>query len=185
MAITTVLPRPGSYQNLQPHQRAAIDVWLRSALGGVGSKVGLWVYGNRAEGSSYVGSVAVKKIANDVGIENWEYSTALDLMDRIRISWSADQVSRGNANDYDLYVEAAAFDDSLTDFWNKKLVWIDDVYSTLDMAFWHKHVMERVLQRVKSGLPTIVCLDMSPADRQFEGLEKLIKTWFVTCYAER
>ena len=184
MAITSTVPEPGTYQNLQGHQQLALREWLGYARNGTG-KIGLWIYGNRGEGSTYIGSVAVKRMADEVGIENWEYVTALDLMDQIRISWSADAVSRGNSNDYDLYVEAAGFEDDLTALWAKKMLWIDDLYSDQDMAFWRKHVMERLIQRTKAGLPTIICTDMSPGDRQLDGLQKTLMSRFVTCYAER
>ena len=178
------LPLPGTYQNLRGHQQLALKQWVGHCLSGEG-KVGLWVYGDHGEGSTYVASVGVKRIAREVGIENWDYSTALDLTERIRMSWTAGEVSRHNSGDYDLYVESASFEDALAEFWNVKLLWIDDLYSEQDMEFFRKHAMFRLLQRVKQGLPTVISTNMTPSSPPMSQLTKSIESWFVTCYAER
>ena len=94
--------------------------------------------------------------------DSWDYVTATDLMDRIRESWSANEVSRGNASDYDLYVEAAGFETAVANLWTIKLLWIDDLYDEHDMAFFRKHALLRILDRVKQGLPTVVATNMTP-----------------------
>ena len=180
---TLIIPGPGLFKNLQEHQQDAVRTWLGHCLAGEG-KVGLWVYGDRGEGSTYIGSVASKRMVREVG-DDWEYITATNLMDQIRDSWSANEVSRHNAGDYDLYVEAAGFEDTVSKLWTLKLLWIDDLYDSHDMWFWRKHVLERLLNRVKQGLPTVICTNMTPASPQMDGLQKPIETWFVTCYAER
>jgi DNA replication protein DnaC len=177
------IPGPGSFQSLHGHQQVAVKEWLTNCQAG-GDKVGLWVYGDRGEGSTYIGSVAAKKLVRDVG-DSWEYITARELMDQIRDSWSANEVSRGNASDFDLYVEAASFEDTVKRLWELKLLWIDDLYDEHDMNFWRKHVMDRVTYRVKQNLPTVICTNMTPADAQMTGLQKVIENLFVTCYAER
>ena len=107
------------------------------------------------------------------------------MMDRIRDSWSAGEMSRNNSGDYDLYVESARFEDTVNKMWDLKLLWIDDLYDEQDITFFRKHALLRLIQRVKNGLPTVIATNMPPADSQLEGLERVIKTWFVTCYAER
>ena len=180
-----VIPRPGSFQSLHGHQQVAVKEWLANCQAS-DDKVGLWCYGDRGEGSTYIGSAAVKKLIreHDIG-DSWDYIPALDLMDRIRESWSANEVSRGNASDFDLYVEAAGFEDAVKLLWDLKLLWVNDLYDSQDMGFWHKHVMERLIKRVKNGLPTVICTNMTPASPQMTGLQKVIENLFVTCYAER
>ena len=179
-----IIPEPGTYQNLHDHQQVAVKAWVHDHCLGDGQKVGLWVYGQRGEGSTYIASVATKRMVREVG-EDWEYVTAQDLMDRIRTSWSAGEVSRHNAGDYDLYVESASFEDALSSLWTVNLLWVDDLYDEHDIDFWRKHVMTRLLHRVKRGLPTVISTNMTPASPQFVKVTKVIETWFVTCYAER
>ena len=182
---STVPTRIGTYKDLQQHQKLAVSEWWEAVRTGEG-KVGLWVYGNRGEGSTFIGTAAIRRLISEgfVG-EDWEYLTAFDLMDQIRISWSADQVSRGNSNDYDLYVEAAGFEDSVAKLWNIKLLMVDDVYHNQDMNFFRKHIFDRLLLRAKQALPTVIATDMPPSAPQVEMWKKVIETWFVTCYAER
>ena len=182
--MTSTLPtRIGSFQDLQGHQQLALREWFGYAIHGEG-KVGLWVYGNHGEGSSYVGIVGLRRMLREFGDE-WEYVTALDLMDQVRISWSADAVSRGNSNDYDLYTEAASFETALEKLWTVKVLLIDDLYDSHDMSFFTKHLWTRLLQRVKQGLPTIVCTNMPPSSYAVAEWRGTIESWFVTCYAER
>ena len=178
------LPVPGTYQNLLGHQQLALKAWMGHLLSGEG-KQGLWVYGSRGAGSTYVASVALRRATREVG-EDWDYVTAQDLVDKIHLSWSSSEVSRNNSGDYDLYVEAARFEDELKALWTIRLLWVDDLYDdTMDMRFWRKFIQERLVARVKQGLPTIVSGNITPNDVSMEGLRSVIETWFVTCYAER
>ena len=72
-------------------------------------------------------------------------------MDQVRISWSADAVSRGNSSDYDLYVEAAGFETALEKLWKVKVLMIDDLYDSHDMAFFTKHMLDRLLAAGQAG----------------------------------
>jgi len=185
--MTSTLPtRLGTYKDLQEHQQLAVAEWWQNVRDGQG-QVGLWVYGNRGEGASFIGTAAMRRLVRDgvIAEPDWEYINSFDLMDQIRISWSADQVSRGNANDYDLYTEAARFEDDVKKLWSIKLLMVDDVYHNQDMAFFRKHIFDRLFQRVKDALPTVVATDMPPSAPQVEMWQKVIESWFVTCYAER
>lgn len=180
---TLVIPESGTYRNLQEHQQTALRTWLANCQAGA-DKVGLWIYGNHGEGSTYIATAAMKRMVREVD-DDWDYISAQDLMDQIRMSWSAGEVSRHNAGDYDLYVESAGFEDAVAKLWTVKLLWVDDLYDEHDMDFFRKHVLLRLIKRVKDGLPTVIATNMTPESPPFIKLTKVIETWFVTCYAER
>jgi hypothetical protein len=184
-----IIPGPGRFGSLHDHQQKAVTLWQENCergLAGEQAQVGLWVYGDRGAGSTYIASTAAKRMVREIDDDfAWDYVTATNLMDRIRESWSANKVSQGNSGDYDLYVESASFEDAVRKLWDLKLLWIDDLYEEHDITFFRKHALPRLFQRVKSGLPTVIATDMPPGDPQLDGLEKVIQIWFVTCYAER
>ena len=176
------LPEPGTFKNLLDHQQQTLRTWL-DEIENEGDKVGLWVYGDRNAGSTYVGSVAVKKLAPK---HTWEYVSSTELMDALRHSWHSSSILRSNPSDYDLYVEATLDERELEKFWEVDVLWVDDLvdYYT-DMSFWISHVQEKLEKRVKSGKPTIVCTNMAPDAPALERFTQVIKGRFVTCYAER
>ena len=58
LSVTSlVIPGPGTYQNLQEHQQKAVRTWLANCMAGM-DRVGLWVYGEHGEGSTYIASAS-------------------------------------------------------------------------------------------------------------------------------
>lgn len=180
---TVTVPSPGTYSKLNALQQKNLWEWRENVQKHTGP-VGLWVYGDRGQGSTYVASVAVKRLYCD-GVD-FEYIPALALIDMVRRSWFGNELVRTNPNDYDLFAETLADDEILDDLWDAELLWVDDLHDTaVDMAFWRRHIQERLVNRVKMGMPTVIATSMYPRHRALEGLELVIETRFVTCYAER
>ena len=65
-----------------PVRRKLLEWWE-------GPKRGLWVWGERCSGSSYIGKVALRRALHEYGSLDWDYYTALQLMDLTRESWTS------------------------------------------------------------------------------------------------
>jgi hypothetical protein len=147
--------------------------------------VGLWVYGDgRCQGTTTIGQVALARMEWDE--HDTDEAVCLDLLDTIRRSWGAGEMSRHLPNDYDLYVDANVLDMQIERYWDVDVLMLDDFHKeSIDMAFWRRHVQPRIERRLKARKPTIITTDMPPSSPTLEGLQRVITTMFVTCYAER
>jgi hypothetical protein len=110
----------------------------------------------------------------------------LDLLDTIRRSWGAGEISRHLPSDYDLYVDANVLDMQVERYWDVDVLMLDDFHEeVIDMNFWRRHVQPKVERRLKARKPTIVTTDMTPKSNTLDGLGRVIDNLFVSCYAER
>ena len=149
------------FSNLSSEQQEALRQWFKGVQDpdAEDSKIGLWVCGPRGGGSSYVAEVAVAKYSREYEGDPWEHVTALQLVDSVRRVWSMGDLLRRNPDDYALFQDLREIEDEQDYLWGPRcgLLWIDDLHhEAIDTNFWRKHVQERVEQRIKAVLPTVV-----------------------------
>jgi len=155
-----------SRKNLSEPMQAKLKEWRRELRDPTPrTKYGLWVFGDRLAGTSYVGYVAGGRLAFMEGYSAAERVTAVKMLQELRATWSAGQVMRTNADDVGLYWEATMAEDTFNGHFDADLLWIDDLHhETIDMPMWKKHIQPLLEDRVKNKLPTIVCTTMAPDD---------------------
>lgn len=173
-----------TFRMLHAHQQEALRVWRKNVHSDDGP-VGLWVYGSgRSQGASTIAQVGLGRMEWD-GLDT-ESVPCLRVMDVIRKSWGASEISRHLTNDYDLYVDANVLEMQIERYWDVDVLLLDDLHEEqTDMGFWRKHVQPQVELRLKARKPTIVATDMAPNNPTLDGLLPVINDLFVSCYAER
>ena len=147
-----------------------------------GQRPGLWVYGPRRSGTSYVAGVGCRKASGEMDPEEWQAPhiiTAVSLIENLRLVWTLEDQAKRHPDDYGLWSEY----DVERRLWEwiavKPVLWVDDMHSgTLDMSFWRRHVQEHLEQRVKRGQITIVATTYAPDDDALEGLTPVILDLF-------
>jgi hypothetical protein len=168
------------FGGLKQHQQDALIEWLG------GKAVGLWIYGSRRAGSSYIGRIAGRMASQNPEIETSDLVAALDLVNDIRRSWSLGEMVRRHPDDYALWLDMDELERKIESLWALDLLWIDDLHEeAVDISFWRKHVQPYVEKRIKEGKLTIVSTSLSPDSPKLLGLQQVIEDLFVTCYAER
>ena len=147
-----------------------------------GPKKGLWVWGERCSGSSYIGKVALRRALREYGSAEWDYYTALQLMDLIRASWTS--AGRDEDELSDEFVTPAEKLEYVFD--ECKVLMVDDFHDdAVDPKLWRKHVQPRLEASVKDGRMVVVATNLAPAARELNGLERVIESRFVVCDAGR
>ena len=110
---TLTVPSPGTFQNLNDYQREALRAWRREVQSETSEQVGLWIYGDRGAGTTYVASVAVKRLYNDG--RDFSYVSALGLMDLTRRNWQDGEMMRANPTDFELTSDSLVSQETLDD----------------------------------------------------------------------
>lgn len=183
------MPAPVSFQDLRDPQKAALKEWLANVEEDdpcIGPRhIGLWIYGaRRRQGTSTIGEIVWSKMSKRTYKPH--KIPCLNLVDRVRESWTLDTLVRHNPTDYDLGMDSMRAQMFLDELWDADFLWLDDLHEeTIDIPFWRKHIQPRLERRLKDGRPTMVCTDMAPNNPDLDGLLEVIEDMFVTCYAER
>lgn len=146
-------------------------------------QIGLWIYGPRLSGSTYIARVAARRMweKNKLDVQ-WE--DAKDLLDIKRDQWTLDDRIKRFPDD-NLYQEQMLLEMSTDRFWQGDVACVNDLYSDLDIRFWRRFLQPEMESRIKRGQPTIVATDMPPNYREFDGLQPVIEHYFVVCDAAR
>jgi hypothetical protein len=147
--------------------------------------VGLWVYGKRGSGSSYIAKCALHKMVVDHFDWDWEYFTAKQVMDAQRNLWMLSRQLGPNA-DIDLLQEHMLIDQEFRFLWDKaQIIMLDDLFDSLDTGFWRSHIHDDIDRRVKERRATIIATTMAPSHRVFEEVQHVIEDLFVIVNAAR
>lgn len=169
--------------NLTSEQKDLLWSWRWAVNGTEPGKIGLWVYGSRGTGSSYIASIAYGRLSKDH--PDWIplYHNAKVLMESIREYWQlAQDPNRGQSEE--LTQDYYALDDGLNLLWDRAdLVWLDDLHDSLDLRFWMRHVQPDLERRVKDGKPTIVSTNCAPNHPEFQTIQRVIESLFVVVEA--
>lgn len=178
-------PYQGRYdfRALTQETKDALRYWSNES-----NRVGLWVYGPRRSGTSYVAGVASGKAEAEVPDAVWEPATivrALDLMDNVRKVWTYETLIKQHPDDLGFWEEYSKWSDRLERVWNGPVTWVDDLDQTVDMSFWRRHVQPRLEQRIKQGRFTIIATTHPPDSVALEGLLQVILDLFHIIRCER
>jgi hypothetical protein len=174
------------FLNLNEEQQTDLKQWRRNVNGkGNDEQIGLWVYGNRFSGSSYVARCALHKMVVEHRDWDWEYFKSIEVMSAMRNLWSL-QRQLGERTDPEMLQEHFLIDDEFRYLWDKAhVVLLDDLYDSLDMRFWRDHVHDNIDRRVKEKRPTIIATNMAPNHRVFADVQRVIEGLFVVVRATR
>ena len=185
----THVPLHARLRDLEEPERLALQDWYTNGLHAAGhhdrhGKVGLWVFGDRQHGSSYVAECATAKLVDRVG--SWEHVDALVLTQNIRQHWNLSDMVRRNPEDYNLFLDFQELDTKLDFLWHEcELLWVDDLHETaVDVFFFTRHVLPWLERRIKAKRVTIIATTLTPDDRALDGFHTVIKNLFVTCVAQ-
>ena len=173
------------FLDLTEEQQADLKRWRRNVNSGESEQVGLWVYGTRFSGTSYIARCALHKMVVEHDDWDWEYHTAVEVMSAMRNLWTLGR-QLGERAEPELVEEHFLIDDEFRFLWDKaQVILIDDLYDSLDMRFWRSHVHDHIDRRVKECKPTIIATTMAPTHRVFEDVRRVIEGRFVICHATR
>ena len=178
-----------SYKNLSDSMRVNTMVWRDQVLAADDPvKWGLWVFGERGAGTSYVGRILAADFRFKRGFVNAERVPAAALVRDLREVWTAQQHSRQNSEDAGLYREAVAAEDAFdAHFFDYDLLWIDQLHDeVVEGDMWRKHIHPLIEERVTEvRKPTIVCTTLTPDDSYLPRgvVERLF--WTVCCTGYR
>lgn len=174
-------------------QKEQLRVWKKEldALAAMESpfmapeRAGLWVYGPRRSGSSYVAMVAMRHLAEETF--SWEYVPALLLTENLRRRWALEDLVRRHPDDYGLWREADDLDTLFQGMWHgTTALWVDDLHGDeIDMRFWKRHVQPHLTARVKRGQRTIIATSLDPGHEEWGDLTPVILGHFVVVEAVR
>lgn len=147
-------------------------------------KYGLWIFGNRLAGTSYIGKEATARLTYNHGYHG-EVIAAADLIQMISGIWTITDQMRRNNDDVGLWWEAKGAEDALDYYFRVcDLLMVDDVHDeAIGMKIWKRHIQPQIEQRVKRGMPTIVCTTLPPDDEALPP--RVVDGLFVTLHAER
>jgi len=172
------------FANLTDDQRDRLRQWKANALSGTG-KVGLWTFGDRRSGSSYIAWLAMNALWRQKH-EEWRYCEykAREVMEGKREMWTLER----NPNRHDseeLTQDYYQLDDVFLDLWKRAdAVWLDDLHDTLDMEFWMRHVQPDIEARVKDRKAIVIATNMGPDHPVFAPIRRVIEDLFVVIRAE-
>lgn len=173
------------FLDLEPDQQADLKRWRRNVNEDGNEQVGLWVYGSRFSGSSYIARCALHKMVVEHDDWDWEYHTAVEVMSAMRNLWSLSRQLEQKL-DSEMLQEHMLIDEEFRFLWDKAhIVLIDDLYDSLDMTFWRNHVHDHIDRRVKERKPTIIATTMPPNHRVFDDVRRVLEGRFVICHATR
>jgi len=173
------------FLNLEPDQQTDLKRWRKNVNSDDSEQVGLWVYGKRFSGSSYIARCALHKMVVENDDWDWEYHTAVEVMSAMRNLWTLSK-QLGERSDPELVHEHFLIDDEFRFLWDKaQVILIDDLYDSLDMRFWRDHVHDNLDRRVKEKRPTIIATTMAPDHRVFADVQRVIEGRFVIVHATR
>jgi hypothetical protein len=169
--------------NLSEPMQAKVRQWRDGVLNPTpDTKWGLWIFGQRLSGTSYVGKAVAADLTFNHVTSYSEHVTAAALIRQLRATWNISQQTRQNSDDIALYWEAQQAEDAINQyFFGDQLLWIDDLHDeTIDWNIWRKHIQPLVEERVKAEMATIVCTTLDPGD---DSLPKgLIDGLFMTAH---
>lgn len=155
-------------KNLTDEVRLGLRDWRRGVLDRTPvTKYGLWLFGERGAGTSYVGkAIAGRMFFQEEGFLGAFRVSATELMQRTRNVWSMEQQMRHNSDDLALFYDSRDAEEILDRYYKvSDLLWIDDLHDeTIEMPFWRRHVQGYVEERVKNKLATIVSTTLPPDD---------------------
>lgn len=177
------VPLRARIADLAPDEQTVLKRWYAEGIQrDEGQRCGLWVFGPRRHGTSYVAQVAMARLVQ-VGFEEWEHVHALALTETIRRYWNQSDLVRKNADDYGLFLEMQNTEVKLERLWYEAAaVWVDDFHEeSVDVQFWRKHVQPHLERRCKDGKPTIVATTLPPS--ALVGLQQVIEDLFFVCPA--
>lgn len=170
--------------NLTDEQRDLLHKWRANALEGTG-KVGLWVFGDRGMGSTYITWLAMNAIWRKKH-EEWRYCEykAREVISGKRELWTLER----NPNRHDseeLTQDYYQLDNVFLDLWKRAdCIWIDDLHDTADMDFWMRHVHPDIEARVKNRKAVVIATNMAPDHRIFLPIKRVIESLFIIIRAE-
>lgn len=130
---------------------------------------GLWIFGPRSCGTSYVAKRAMHRAEM---LLNWPFAVvkrnsvpAVQLQSAIRDVWSLESGVRHNPDDFSLWQEYDSANQQV-DWWldEARVSFIDDLHTGYDASFWAKHIEPRLEAKIKHGLGVIIASDMNPDD---------------------
>ena len=174
-----------SYKNLTKAMCLKVMLWRDSVTDEVTeqTKWGLWVFGERGAGTSYVGKILAADLRFKRGYVNAERVPAAGLVRDLREVWTAQQHARQNSDDVALYRESVATQDAFdAHFFGYDLLWIDQLHDeVVEGDMWRKHIHPLIEERVTEvQRPTIVCTTLTPDDPVFP--KGVIERLFVTAH---
>ena len=132
---------------------------------------GLWVQGDRGEGSSFVARGAYvhaeSLVDRPFGTEAFNSVVdARDLTEMVRERWSLDQSVRQHPNDTDLWSQSNRLDLRLDWLLSvSPVTFVDNLYSAnYDIGFWNRHIWPAFDGKIKKGKAVVVATDLSVKD---------------------
>lgn len=173
------------FLNLTEEQQADLKQWRRNVHEPLNEQVGLWVYGKRGSGTSYIAKCALHKMVVEHRDWVWEYHTATEVMTAMRNLWNLSK-QIGPQTDNDTMHEYLLIDEEFRYLWDKaNVVLLDDLYDYLDIGFWRSHIQAHIDGRVKQYKPTIIATTMAPNSTEFADMQRVIENRFVVVHATR
>lgn len=157
-------------KNLSAPMREKTRDWRNEMLNPTSrSKYGLWIFGDRSAGTSYIGMTVGGSLTNkrrSIEYLDGIHVRAHKLLEDLRGMWTMSQLTRTNSDDIGLFWEAQSAEDEFQGMFNRaSLLWVDDFHhETIDMPLWKKYVQPLIEMRVKDKKPTIVCTTLAPDD---------------------
>jgi hypothetical protein len=166
-------------KNIRPDVRDELRKWRRGVLGHPREgqpldralsesrvQYGLWLFGERFAGTSYIGQALTGRMCFQEGLAGVERVTAAELIEHTKDVWSFDQMVRRNGEDMAVWGDMTAAQAVLERYFTLcDLLWVDDFHhETIQMPFWKRYVQPYLEERVKGKLPTIVSTTCPPDD---------------------
>jgi hypothetical protein len=169
-------------KNLSSDMRVQLGAWTEGLT--QGGKKGLWLFGARRAGTSYIGRVVIGDLAFHRGYTDGMQVKALDLIDEIRGSWSMSAQVRTSMDDMGLWWELKNVEDMLDTYFHRlQVLWIDQLHDeTIELPLWKKHIQPRIEDRVEEGQIVIVSTTMPPDDSAFA--KGVIEDMFTTIFCD-
>jgi len=165
--------------NLSDDMRAKLRDWTYDETAS-----GLWLFGPRRAGTSYIAKVVVGDLAHHHDLTDALQVKALGLIDEIRGSWSMSAQVRSSMDDMGLWWEAKNAEDMLDIYFHRlDVLWIDNLHhDTIDWPMWKKHIQPRIEDRVEEGRIVIVSTTMPPNDPSMPS--GVIEDMFTTIFCD-
>jgi hypothetical protein len=167
-------------RNVPKAQAEALKQWRTNVIED-DDKVGLWLYGPRAVGTSFAAKVIIGRLAFDDGYaDRVHHVLAVDLVRSLRKTWDGGAQVRAHAEDDGLWREVQEREMSIEFlFYEAPVLWIDDLHhDTIDWNIWRKQFQPLVERRVKHRQPTVVSTTLPPSNTWLP--KGLIDLHFVT-----
>jgi len=180
------LPPKGDWDSFGTAQQVAVNTWLAQVVAQAQAapdddtrrKVGLWVRGSRASGTTTLASTAADRAYKDAdcGITQPEYITAYDASELVKQAWNE---AKNDPLDDAVWLEGQVTEKRLDFLWDEcDLLWLDDLHlNAVSGTFLQNHLFPRLERRVKAGLPTVISTSLT--DRNLGDVLGVIQAWFV------